>query len=173
MRFFSSTTKNRIDAKGRVSIPAPFRKVLEREAEPGVVLIPRMVGDPAIDCLGMSRFEEMADAIDDMAPLDPVTIALSNKIIGQARQVQIDDTGRIVLPPDLRKTFDLMGEEALFVGLGKTFQIWNPDAYAARQDGYDALAMANFDKLRLRGRTGASSGAGSGASSGAGSAGGA
>ncbi|PKP63199.1 MAG: hypothetical protein CVT86_05850 [Alphaproteobacteria bacterium HGW-Alphaproteobacteria-8] len=155
MRFFSSTTKNRIDAKGRVSIPAAFRKVLERESEPGVVLIPRMVGDPAIDCLGMTRFEEMADAIDDMAPLDPVTIALSNKIIGQARQVQIDDTGRIVLPPDLRKTFDLTGEEALFVGLGKTFQIWSPDAYTARQDGYDALAMANFDKLRLRGRGGA------------------
>ncbi len=152
MRFFSSSTKNRIDAKGRVSIPAPFRKVLEREAAPGVVLIPRMAGDPAIDCLGMARFEEMADAIDDMAPLDPVTIALSNKIIGQARQVQIDDTGRIVLAPDLRKEFDLQGEEALFVGLGKTFQIWNPDAYKARQDGYDALAIANFDKLRLRRR---------------------
>lgn len=163
MRFFSSTTKNRIDGKGRVSIPAPFRKVLERETQSGVVLIPRMVGDPAIDCLGMTRFEEMADAIDDMAPLDPVTIALSNKIIGQARQVQIDDTGRIVLPPDLRKAFDLDGEEALFVGLGKSFQIWNPDAYAARQDGYDALAMANFDKLRLRGRTGGGPGAGPGA----------
>lgn len=152
MRFFSSSMKNRIDAKGRVSIPAGFRKVLEREATPGLVLIPRMGGDPAIDCLGMARFEEMADAIDDMAPLDPVTIALSNKIIGQARQVQIDDTGRIVLAHDLREAFGLLGEEAQFVGLGKTFQIWNPEAYAARQDGYDALAIANFDKLKLRRR---------------------
>jgi len=116
-----------------------------------------LLGEPNVVSGGALDQLEMADAIDDMAPLDPVTIALSNKIIGQARQVQIDDTGRIVLSPDLRKDFDLGGEEALFVGLGKTFQIWNPDAYKARQDGYDALAMANFDKLRLRGRGGAGS----------------
>lgn len=146
MRFFSSNSTHKIDAKGRVSIPASFRKLLDREAEPGVVLIPRLRGEPALEGMGYARFEQMADALERMNPLDPATIALSNKLMGQARHIQIEDTGRILLGQDLRELLGLQ-DQALFVGLGRTFQIWNPEAYAARQEGQDALAMENFHKL--------------------------
>lgn len=146
MRFFSSNSTHKIDAKGRVSIPATFRKVLEARGGAEVVLIPRLKGEPAIEGLSLDRFGQMADALDEMNPLEPATIALSNKIMGQARHIQLEDTGRIVLPADLRAAADL-GEQALFVGLGQTFQIWNPEAYATRQAEMDAFAMENFHRL--------------------------
>jgi MraZ protein len=149
MRFFSSNVKNRIDGKGRVSIPAPFRKVLEQEATPGVVLIPGMGGHACIDGMGHSRLEQMAESLDG-EPLDPVAYALQVSLIGEARQLQLDDTGRIVLPQDLREMAGLEGETALFVGLGKTFQIWNPEAYEAQRAELKKIALANFDRLKLR-----------------------
>jgi MraZ protein len=149
MRFFSSNVKNRIDGKGRVSIPAAFRKVLEQEPTPGVVLIPGMGGQPCIDGMGQSRLEQIAESLDG-EPLDPVAYALQVSLIGEARQLQLDDTGRIVLSPDLREMADLHGDTALFVGLGKTFQIWNPDAYEARRAELKKIALENYDRLRLR-----------------------
>ena len=149
MRFFSSNVKNRIDGKGRVSVPAAFRKVLELEAVPGVVLIPGMGGQPCIDGMGHSRLEQMADSLDG-APLDPVAYALQVSLIGEARQLQFDEPGRIVLPQDLREMAGLEGEAALFVGLGRTFQIWNPDAYEARKAELKKVALANYDRLQLR-----------------------
>ncbi len=146
MRFFSSNSTHKIDGKGRVSIPAPFRKVLEKEDQQGVVLVPRLRGEPAIEGLGYGRFEQMAEALDAMNPLDPAAIALSNKLMGQARHIQLDETGRIVLGEDLRRAAGL-SDQALFVGLGKTFQVWNPEAYAARQEAMDAFAMENFHRL--------------------------
>lgn len=146
MRFFSSNSTHKIDGKGRVSIPAAFRKLLEREDQHGVVLIPRLRGEPALEGMGYARFERLADALDGMNPLDPATIALSNKLMGQARHIQIEDTGRIVLGQDLRELAGLR-DQALFVGLGSTFQIWAPEIYAARQEGQDTLAMENFHKL--------------------------
>ena len=146
MRFFSSSSLNRIDEKGRVSIPAAFRKVLDGETQPGLWLIPRLRDEPAIEGLGNARFERLAEAIDEMNPLDPVAIALSNKVIAQARHVPVEDTGRIVLPRDLRAEAGI-GGEALFVGLGKSFQIWNPEAYKARQVELDRVASENFARL--------------------------
>ncbi|MGF1659937.1 MAG: division/cell wall cluster transcriptional repressor MraZ [Rubrimonas sp.] len=151
MKIFSSNSTHKIDAKGRVSIPAPFRKILDREEQPGVVLVPRLRGEPALEGFGYGRFEQMADAIDDMNPLDPAAIALSNKLMGQARHLQVDETGRIVLGDDLRKLVDLK-DQALFVGLGKSFQIWNPDAYAARQEAMDTVALENFHRVPWSGR---------------------
>jgi MraZ protein len=80
-----------------------------------------------------------------------VAIALSNKLMGQARQIPIEDVGRIVLPRDLRKEAEI-GGEALFVGLGKSFQIWNPQLYEARKAEMAQVARDNFARLPWGGR---------------------
>jgi MraZ protein len=146
MRFFSSSSLHKVDEKGRVSIPATFRKVIEADPNPALLLIPRMRDEPCIEGLGNARFEALAEALDQMNPLDPVAIALSNKLMGQARQIPIEDTGRIVLPRELRKDAEI-GAEALFVGLGKSFQIWNPQLYEARKAQMEQVARDNFARL--------------------------
>lgn len=151
MRFFSSNVKNKIDAKGRVSIPAPFRKVFYREDDPTVILIPAMRDQPALDGMSMSQFERMVESLEQMAPLDEVTYALQTRLIAEARQLQIDDTGRIVLTQDLRDAAGLSGDTALFAGLGRTFQIWSPEVYEERLPALRALAAQNFNRLQWSG----------------------
>lgn len=146
MKFFSSNSTHKIDSKGRVSIPANFRKVLDLEAQPGVVLIPGIRGEAAIEGLGVGRFEQLVEAIDEMNPLEEETMALAYTVMGEARHIQLDDTGRIVLGADLRE-FAGLGDQALFVGLGRSFQIWNPETYAARQEAMRDKARANFHLL--------------------------
>lgn len=146
MRIFSSNSTHKIDAKGRVSIPAPFRKILDREEEPGVWLIPRLRGEPALEGLGNTRFEKIADAIDEMNPLDPRSIALSNKVIGHAVHLLLDENGRILISRQLRDVAGLEGQ-ALFVGLGRSFQIWNPEVWAARQAELEEMATEGFKDL--------------------------
>ncbi|TVQ53949.1 MAG: division/cell wall cluster transcriptional repressor MraZ [Rhodobacteraceae bacterium] len=146
MRFFSSTFTNPIDKKGRVSIPAPFRKVLEQEAQPGLWLIPQVNGEPAVDGLGAEQFGRIADALASMNPFDRVNRALTAKTIGRAVQVTIDDTGRIVLPEPLRELLEL-DDKVLFVGMIHTFQIWKPETHAAWQEEIEATALANTDRL--------------------------
>lgn len=149
MRLFSSNVTNRIDAKGRVSIPAAFRKVLDSEETPGVVLIPELEGMQAIEGMGHSRLEDFAAAIENRGQLDEITYAFKVTILGEARQVQIDDAGRIVLSQDVRDIADLNGDTALFVGIGSTFQIWNPARYEARKAELKKLALAHMGALKL------------------------
>jgi MraZ protein len=146
VKFFSSNSTHKIDAKGRVSIPANFRKVLDLEAQPGVVLIPGMRGDAVIEGVGYGRFEQLVEAIDAMNPLEDETMALADAVLGQAHHLQLEDTGRIVLGAELR-AFAGLKDQALFVGLGRSFQIWNPEAYAARKQDRRDMARANFHLL--------------------------
>jgi MraZ protein len=151
MRFFSSTSTHKIDAKGRVSIPASFRKVLDLEPQPGVMLIPQMRGEQAIEGLGLGRFEQLVEAIDAMNPLEEETMALSYAVMGMAHHGQLDENGRIVLGADLREAAGLT-DQALFVGLGRSFQIWNPDTYAMREEEMREKARASFHRLPWGGK---------------------
>jgi MraZ protein len=146
MKFFSSNSTHKIDGKGRVSIPAPFRKVLDLEAQPGVVLIPGIRGEGAIEGFGHSRFEELVESIDAMNPLEEETLALADTVMGEAHHLALDENGRIVLGAELKRFAGLDGQ-ALFVGLGRSFQIWNPEAYAERKQSMRDKARANFHRL--------------------------
>lgn len=146
MKYFSSSSTHKIDAKGRVSIPASFRKVLEAEEDPTVVLIPRMHGEPAIEGLTVSYFNEIQARLDALNPLLPTTRALKRKLIAPARHQPLEDTGRIALGRDLIEIID-RPDQALFVGMGRTFQIWNPEVYAAMDAEMDELALQSFHLL--------------------------
>ena len=78
MKFFSSSATNKVDAKGRVSIPAPFRKVLGMEDSPLLFLMPEVRGKPAIEGFGQSHFEKLADSLEKMNPLSAEYDALAD-----------------------------------------------------------------------------------------------
>jgi MraZ protein len=130
---------NRIDAKGRVSVPPDYRRVLEAEPRPVFYLIPSLYGEPCIEGMGDRRYRTIARALDSMDPADPRTRALKSKFIGKCHRAQVEDTGRISLGRDMRT---LLGDpgELVFVGHGQTFQIWNPAVFAAHEADADRLA---------------------------------
>ena len=132
---FSGNWLNGVDGKGRMSIPAAFRDVIQsRAGDRRVVLMPHR-GD--LDCLVAQTTAHIAEidratadryAADEVSPDEDLARL---RAFSLSQQVQFEDTGRIVLPEDLRE-FAEIENEALMIGMGNTFQIWNPDVFLAQ-----------------------------------------
>ena len=102
MSLFLSSYENRLDTKGRVSVPASFRASIASEKFPGVVLY-RSFTNNCIEGLSMSRMEQLANATDKMGVFDSELDDLSAMLFADARPLAFDVTGRIVIPTDLLK----------------------------------------------------------------------
>jgi MraZ protein len=137
MSQFLGTHQNRLDAKNRVSIPAPFRNALRATHAPATPEAASLVLRPshAHDCIevwpatvfhaletSLSRYDPLSESYDDLA------VAL----YGDAFPVEADKEGRIVLSDDLRAHAHLT-DSVTFIGLGRTFQIWQPELARARR----------------------------------------
>ncbi len=145
MVLFLSTSVNKIDKKGRVSVPSAFRAALEKESFAGVVLIPSQNHD-CLEGFAYSAMQEIARRLDefDMFSADQEDLAAS--VFGEAVQLGFDKEGRIMIGEDLMAQANLE-EQAVFVGMGSKFQIWSPEAYEARRK--DARASVNKKKLTI------------------------
>ena len=142
MGLFLSSYENRLDTKGRISVPAAFRSSLINENFTGVVLY-RSFTHNCIEGLSMSRMEKIAGATDKMGVFDNDLDDLSALLFADARPLLFDVTGRIVIPEELLKHANIK-ESALFVGRGNSFQIWNPEDFAKAQQA----SMTNLRKTR-------------------------
>lgn len=132
MSLFLSSYENRLDSKGRISVPASFRTSLNNDRFAGVVLY-RSFTHNCIEGLSMTRMEQLAAATDKMGVFDNSLDDLSALLFADARPLAFDVTGRIVIPNDLLKHANIH-DTALFVGRGNSFQIWNPDAFRKIQE---------------------------------------
>jgi MraZ protein len=121
-----------VDAKGRASVPAPFRARL-RSVEEGratVYVWPSYRGSflEAGDMDLLTRYQAALAARGDF---DDLRDDFDYAIFGEARALDLDDTGRASLPEDLRAHAQLNGKAA-FVGLSDRFEIWSPPLLDAR-----------------------------------------
>ena len=155
MAVFLSTFANKVDRKGRVSVPAPFRGVLDRQNSTGIILYPSFK-HPCIEGSGDERIQEIVDSIDALDAFSDEAENLQT-ILADARQLSIDTDGRIVMPPELLDYAGLR-DTATFVGLGKSFQIWAPAAFDAHRECNRERAREQGATLRIvsRGAGGAS-----------------
>jgi MraZ protein len=145
VKAFIGTFLNKIDAKGRISVPASFRAVVQARGLTGVALYPSLDG-PCIEGCGMDRIETLAEAQPDN-PLPGVEDeVVAHLIIGTAREASFDGGGRIVLPEDFMAKARL-SDQGAFVGKGRTFQIWEPGALAAAQEALLKRLTQRREKL--------------------------
>jgi MraZ protein len=131
MALFLSTFLNRIDRKGRVSVPAGFRAALAGQTFQGVVLF-RSSGHACLEGFAMSRMEELSARLDAFDMFSSEQDDLATAIFGDAVQLPFDPEGRIMLPAPL-VDFSGLKEQVAFVGMGRKFQIWDPVAFEARK----------------------------------------
>jgi MraZ protein len=130
---FVSTFINKIDAKGRVSVPAPFRAILERDgyAGGGIYCYPSLDA-PALDAGGQRLADNIDRLLDGLPDYSDERDELSVALYGDVHTLAIDQDGRIVLPEALRAHAGLSSHVA-FVGLGQKFQMWEPTRFEARR----------------------------------------
>ena len=127
-RFVSQFT-NRFDAKGRLSVPASFRTVMTRDGFDGLYLCQSLY-QPALDCGGHGFLEDVEDLLTGLSPHSEQWDVLATAVYAPSEIVKVDGEGRILLGEAARHYAGL-ANEALFVGLGRKFQIWEPARFAA------------------------------------------
>ena len=132
MSLFLSSYENRLDTKGRISVPAPFRASIQNGKFAGVVLY-RSFTNNCIEGMTMERMEQLANATDKMGVFDSELDDLTAMLFADARPLNFDVTGRVVIPEELLKHAGI-DDRAVFVGRGNSFQIWNPDAFRETQE---------------------------------------
>ena len=156
-RRFRGESHHKVDGKGRVSIPASFRRVLEA-SDPNWTdgLNPELVivyGDHRrnyLECYTIDAIEEVDAKIDALPRGSMERKMLQRLFHGQSFPTTVDETGRLVLPAKLRTKIDLENE-AFFIAAGDTFQIWKTETYdateAARTEEWLEELPEDFDPL--------------------------
>jgi MraZ protein len=137
---FLSTIVNKVDRKGRVSVPAPFRAALTGQSFGGIVAFRSFKLD-AIECRDMATMEEMSARLDTLEQFSEEYDSLAT-LFADSQQLAFDGEGRIMLPKNLMDHAGI-GETAAFVGLGSTFQIWEPTAFEQHKQALRERARRN------------------------------
>ncbi|MCV2881318.1 division/cell wall cluster transcriptional repressor MraZ [Actibacterium sp. XHP0104] len=158
-RRFRGESHHKVDAKGRVSIPALFRRVLEA-GDPDWTdgLRPQLVivyGDHRrkfLECYTIEAIDEVDGKIADLPRGSMQRRMLERLFHGQSYPTEVDGDGRLVLPQKLRDKIGL-DKEAFFIASGDTFQIWNPETYEteelAKTEAWLDDLPDDFDPLTL------------------------
>ena len=124
---FLSTYENKLDKKGRVSVPASFRSYLSNLGFNGVICYPSF-NNNCIEAWPQDRIEKISNAIDSLNPFEEKKDYFATSILAESINLQFDSEGRILLTSKLINHAKIKNR-ILFVGQGKTFQIWDPTNY--------------------------------------------
>ncbi len=140
MPLFLSTYVNKIDKKGRVSVPASFRASLASQNFQGVVLF-RATGHQCLEGFDFGTMSELSERLDHFDLFSNAQDDLATAIFAEAVQCPFDGEGRISVPPHLLAHAGI-DEAITFVGLGRKFQIWSSEKFDKRRE----TARANVAK---------------------------
>jgi MraZ protein len=121
---FLSSFENKIDKKGRVSVPSTFRSHLNSMGYNGFITYPSF-NHSALEACSQDRIEKLSKTIDSLNPFDEKRDYFATSILSESVNVQFDTEGRISLSDKLLNHAKIKNR-ILFVGLGYTFQIWEP-----------------------------------------------
>jgi len=124
---FLSSYENRIDKKGRVSVPATFRSHLNSMGYNGFIGYPSF-NHSALEACSQDRIEKLSNTIDSLNPFKEKRDFFATSILSESENLQFDTEGRVSLSAKLLDHAKIKNN-VLFVGLGKTFQIWEPKIF--------------------------------------------
>ena len=143
---FLSSYQNKLDKKGRVSVPATFRSHLNSLGYNGFISYPSF-NHPALDACSQDRIEKLSNTIDSLNPFEEKRDYFATSILSESVNLQFDTEGRISLTEKLINHAKIKNE-ILFVGLGKTFQIWDPKYFEKFKIEARKKAFKNRESLK-------------------------
>lgn len=129
-------------------MPAPFRAVLAKEGFEGIFVHPALES-PALDCGGARLLSAIDSLLATLPPYSPEREDLSLALLGTSEILRMDSEGRVMLGERMRAEIGL-SDEAVFVGQGEKFQIWEPRRFTAHLE--QAKARVRLVRSRLSGQ---------------------
>ena len=146
---FLSTHENKLDKKGRVSVPASFRSYLSGMGYNGVICYPSF-NNLSIEACPQNRIEKLSESIDSLNPFEEKRDIFATSVLSDSVNLQFDSEGRVSIPNKLLKHAKIK-ETMLFIGQGKTFQIWEPKLFEKFKT--QARKKANLNRASLKWET--------------------
>jgi len=147
MALFLSTFSNKVDAKGRVSVPAQFRTSLVNDNFATMVIYESFINE-CIEGCDLERIKKLSESIDNLEPFSEERDAFATAVLGGSVQLSIDGDGRVILPEILLKKAKIK-DVAVFIGKGSTFEIWEPKYFEEYMAQAKAQAKSKRNLLRL------------------------
>ena len=145
---FLSSYENRLDKKGRVSVPASYRSYLSNLGYNGVICYPSF-NNQSIEAWPQDRVEKISNTIDSLNPFEEKRDFFATSVLSESVNLQFDGEGRVLITEKLLNHAKIKNN-ILFVGLGKTFQIWEPKTFekfkvVARKKAYQNRSSLKWD----------------------------
>lgn len=150
MAAFIDTFVNKIDRKGRVSVPATFRAALAEQSFQGIVAFPSFQLR-ALHCAGMDWMQSLIESTTSVDLFSPEHDDLTAALFADAKQLPFDSEGRVMLPEALCAHAHL-SEAAAFAGRGRYFEIWEPKALDSYKNEARQRAADKQRTLRQQGK---------------------
>tara|TARA_B100000427_G_scaffold28251_1_gene20850 strand:+ start:72 stop:536 length:465 start_codon:yes stop_codon:yes gene_type:complete len=150
---FLSSYENKLDKKGRVSVPANFRSHLSSLGYNGFISYPSF-SHLALECCAQDRIEKLSNTIDTLNPFEDKRDYFATSVLSESISLQFDGEGRVSIPHKLLNHAKIKNN-ILFVGLGKTFQIWEPKLFGkfkivARKKAHQNRSNLKWDNKQKR-----------------------
>jgi MraZ protein len=115
-----------VDAKGRISLPVRFREVLMASGDPRLVLTPALF-DPCLHLYPMRAWEEFEQRVSTLPSLERHAVRFRRLYVSAAVECELDGSGRVLVPPQLREKAGLDGKDAVWAGMGPILELWSKD----------------------------------------------
>ena len=146
---FLSSYENKLDKKGRVSVPATFRSYLTSMGYNGFISYPSF-NHSALEACSQDRIEKLSSTIDSLNPFEEKRDYFATSVLSESVNLQFDTEGRVSFTEKLLDHAKIKNN-ILFVGLGKTFQIWEPKIFEkfkiiARKKAYQNRSSLKWEK---------------------------
>ena len=145
---FLSSYENKLDKKGRVSVPANFRSHLSSLGYNGFITYPSF-NHEALEACSQDRIEKLSNTIDSLNPFEEKRDFFATSVLSESMSLIFDSEGRVLISEKLLSHAKIK-INILFVGLGKTFQIWEPKIFekfkvVARKKAYQNRSSLKWD----------------------------
>lgn len=145
---FRGANSINVDSKGRIAIPAKYRDNILESCNSNMI----MTCDPYENCLlifTLDHWEKTEASLQALSNSNKAHRALRRIMLGFATEVDMDSNGRLLVPVVLRDRAKLT-KEAMLVGQGKTFQLWNEAEWnRLTQQDFEILASDELDSSEL------------------------
>ena len=139
---FKGTYRHKIDPKGRLPVPAVFRRALGKAGEDAVVVT---LLDQCLAVYPPAEWERLEVQLRSMPAFSKPVKALTRLLTSRAADCELDVQGRILLPPTLRQAAGL-ARDAVVVGVLNRFEVWAPDSWDSfLRESERLLDDASFD----------------------------
>ena len=150
---FLSSYENKLDKKGRVSVPATFRSHLGSMGYNGFISYPSF-NHLALEACTQDRIEKLSNTIDSLNPFEEKRDYFATSVLSESVNLQFDTEGRVSFTEKLLNHAKIKNN-ILFVGLGKTFQIWEPKIFekfkiTARKKAYQNRSNLKWENKNTR-----------------------